>query len=526
MDVYLIYLIPPLSGAAIGYLTNYLAIRMLFRPLNVWHILGIRVPMTPGVIPAKRSDFAKNMGSMVGQHLLPRDDIAGMIENEAFRNSMRLTVENTLNNILNREFKNVESMLPEDFKGLWQNLMVYLESAVVDAIVLHVRSESFQKELDRAMDKGIDSALKSTVEELLGPESIKRIVEIADDRIRSARKSKQLSQAISKLVDEKVESFLASGKTIEELMPAGVKEALFREITTELPRFLEKHSSLVYDPSFREKLRNRAKSAVKGLLGNLGFLARILSVKLTDDMLNSKIDELLEGSSAEISQALKSPETQKKITTFLEELIDGFLKRPLAEFLSRLPYSKVTSARNIIKQNILEAVEGEKFHNLIMDGIISSMNSIAKAKFGSLLRLTLSKKSVEIGKDTLKSKALKFIYTDEFEHLTRQTVKGLLNNIIKEKKVGKLSTLLPEGIVRGLERYIYGQIMSLLSKEVPKLVESLDVSSIVESKVNKLELLEVESLIEGIMREQFKYINLFGALLGALIGIINIFIFL
>ncbi|MCI5208839.1 MAG: DUF445 family protein, partial [Candidatus Electrothrix sp. ATG2] len=39
---------PPLLGALIGYLTNKVAIRMLFRPLNPWYILGKRVPMTPG----------------------------------------------------------------------------------------------------------------------------------------------------------------------------------------------------------------------------------------------------------------------------------------------------------------------------------------------------------------------------------------------------------------------------------------------------------------------------------------------
>lgn len=526
MDGYTIYLIPPLSGAAIGYLTNYLAIRMLFRPLNAWRILGIRVPMTPGVIPAKRSDFAKNMGRMVGQHLLPREDIAGIIENETFRSSMRVTVEDTLDNILNREFKNVESMLPEHFRDLLKNLLGRLEDVAVDAIVRYVRSDSFQDELDQAMGKRIDSALKQTVGDLLGPEGIQRLVEVADERVRSAQKSKQFSQAVSQVVDEKIESFLVAGGTIEELLPAGFKEALFREIEGELPRFLEKHSSLIYDPSFRKKLRDRAKSGVKGLLGNLGFLARILSIKLTDDMLNSKIDELLEGSAADISQALKSPETQKKITEFLEKTIDAFLNRPLTELLSRLPYSKVAVARNIIKQNILEAVGGDKLHSLITDSIRNSMDSLAKAKCESVLRLTLSKESVEMGTEAFKRKALAFVYTDEFERLTRHAVEGLLDNITKKKRVGKLSALLPADIVLGLERYAYNQVMSLLTKEVPRLVESLDISAIVEKKVNELELLEVESLIEDIMREQFKYINLFGALLGALIGLINTLIFL
>jgi len=69
-SIFLTYAGPPLLGAFIGYLTNKIAIRMLFRPLKRWHVLGIRIPMTPGVIPAKRDELAKNIGEMVGSHLL------------------------------------------------------------------------------------------------------------------------------------------------------------------------------------------------------------------------------------------------------------------------------------------------------------------------------------------------------------------------------------------------------------------------------------------------------------------------
>ncbi|MDH3349224.1 MAG: DUF445 family protein, partial [Desulfobulbaceae bacterium] len=60
------YIAPPLLGGFIGYLTNKIAIRMLFRPLKAWRVFGIRVPMTPGVIPSKREKLAVNIGEMVG----------------------------------------------------------------------------------------------------------------------------------------------------------------------------------------------------------------------------------------------------------------------------------------------------------------------------------------------------------------------------------------------------------------------------------------------------------------------------
>ena len=59
-------------------------------------------------------------------------------------------------------------------------------------------------------------------------------------------------------------------------------------------------------------------------------------------------------------------------------------------------------------------------------------------------------------------------------------------------------------------------------REVPGLVASLNIRKIVTKKVDSLDLLRLEKLLMGIMEEQFKYINLFGGLLGFLIGLLNL----
>jgi len=63
---------------------------------------------------------------------------------------------------------------------------------------------------------------------------------------------------------------------------------------------------------------------------------------------------------------------------------------------------------------------------------------------------------------------------------------------------------------------------NMLANEVPGLVDSLNIRKIVTEKVNSLDILKLEGLLLSIMEEQFKYINLFGALLGFFIGCLNI----
>ena len=87
------YAAPPVLGAFIGYLTNKIAIKMLFRPLHAKYVFGVRVPMTPGVIPAKRTDLATNIGEMVGTHLLTSEEIGGALEKKSFQKTLYDLIE-------------------------------------------------------------------------------------------------------------------------------------------------------------------------------------------------------------------------------------------------------------------------------------------------------------------------------------------------------------------------------------------------------------------------------------------------
>ena len=66
-------------GAVIGLVTNWLAIRMLFRPREAWRLWGWRVPFTPGVVPGNQAQLAAKIGQTVEEHLLGGEDIAELL---------------------------------------------------------------------------------------------------------------------------------------------------------------------------------------------------------------------------------------------------------------------------------------------------------------------------------------------------------------------------------------------------------------------------------------------------------------
>ena len=60
----------PVIGAVIGYFTNYIAVKMMFRPLKPIKFKNYTLPFTPGIIPKGKDRLAKALGEAVGENLL------------------------------------------------------------------------------------------------------------------------------------------------------------------------------------------------------------------------------------------------------------------------------------------------------------------------------------------------------------------------------------------------------------------------------------------------------------------------
>lgn len=82
----------PLIGAFIGYLTNWLAVKMLFRPRKALYIGKLHVPFTPGVIPRRKEALAKALGRMVSEMLVRKEDLKESLCSESVSRTVARTV--------------------------------------------------------------------------------------------------------------------------------------------------------------------------------------------------------------------------------------------------------------------------------------------------------------------------------------------------------------------------------------------------------------------------------------------------
>lgn len=136
----------PLLGGVIGWVTNWLAVKMIFRPIKPRRFLGIRVQ---GLIGRRQKDLAKSVGEVVGDHLVQHEDIV-----RGFRN---VDLEAMLGDVLERGMApKIEELrnLPLIGGFLTPDRIKDLRSGIVKQ-VMKQQDVIFEK-LEQAVEQGLD----------------------------------------------------------------------------------------------------------------------------------------------------------------------------------------------------------------------------------------------------------------------------------------------------------------------------------------------------------------------------------
>lgn len=76
------YLLLPVISAFIGWLTNYIAVKMIFHPRREIRVLGISIQ---GLLPKRRRELAESIGRTVERELIYHDDIGRILRDPSFR---------------------------------------------------------------------------------------------------------------------------------------------------------------------------------------------------------------------------------------------------------------------------------------------------------------------------------------------------------------------------------------------------------------------------------------------------------
>ena len=92
-------LLHPLVGAVIGYITNYIAVKMLFKPSKAIYIGKFKLPFTPGIIPKNQERLAKGISNTIANSLLNED----VLKENLLSNDIKEQISESIETFLNSE---------------------------------------------------------------------------------------------------------------------------------------------------------------------------------------------------------------------------------------------------------------------------------------------------------------------------------------------------------------------------------------------------------------------------------------
>lgn len=165
-------IVPILVGGVIGYFTNYIAIKMLFRPRKEIYLGKWKLPFTPGVIPKNQKRIANAVGNAVSDQLITKDDLLKQMNKSGMKDKL---VRSIVDKILHIEVNLSE---PSDS-------MNKLTDKISDGVVEEIKNTDFVPVIREIGNQALSGYLQNPmIAMLLNPSMLDGIYGKISDNIK------------------------------------------------------------------------------------------------------------------------------------------------------------------------------------------------------------------------------------------------------------------------------------------------------------------------------------------------------
>ncbi|MFN2355081.1 MAG: DUF445 family protein [Desulfopila sp.] len=521
---YLKFVAPPLVGAFIGYLTNKIAIRMLFRPLKTYRFCGIKLPMTPGVIPAKRHQLAHNIGDMVGGHLLTSVEISKALQKKSFQDQLLGLIRERVGGVLDREFTSLPRLVPNKYRSYFKTGAKTLAYQMKRSLQKYIASREFELLVYNAVQHGSENLLQRDIDSFADREKRTELYASLDFFMEKIFASKVMEQWIEDFLYSQVDHALKKNKTLQQILPSSLTALILSFVESRTPDILEKLAELSKDPEIQDRIVHGVTQGIDNFTKNLGPMGGMVKNFLKGETIEKGVKDYLRNNEKDIAAWLSDEKVRERITRVLLEKVKHYLNMPVSQFMAAekdIQPGEVCRALSMQITAILqEESVAQTFSAMVQDNIEVYFDGGA-IEVRQLLGDIAGADGVLRLQEMTAREVVALLRSAQANALAEKVVDRMIITILK-RPIGKLSNIVPTDVREALYGSMQRISSTMLATEIPGLVSSLNIQQIVAQKVDSLDLLRLERLLLSIMEEQFKYINLFGALLGFLIGSLNV----
>ncbi|EGT3605672.1 DUF445 family protein [Clostridium perfringens] len=489
-----IYIIGALIGAVIGYITNWLAIKMLFRPRKAKYIFGMKLPFTPGLIPKEKSRIANKVGETVGTHLLNSDSLSKALKDDKIKAKFNEVAKEKINQIINSNSTLEEALkntLGENYYALKGNMIENITKTILESI----QEEEFKNKVKFYIVDSIKERLNKNPEKIIDFINSNKFREV----IINTLEEEKTRDIIGKALLKEVKTLEKEDLTIEEIIPENIKPYIEEYVKSQKDTLVDIIKNLLRD----DEVSHKIKSAINDNIPS------IVSMFLSGDVIYGKLVSL-------VDKSLSEEENKEYICDAALAFVHESMKKKVSDVINNVGEEKLQVISDALGDKISKKLNTEEN----IDSIIRKLNC-------------------KISSFNSYEEIIKVLFND-YENILIDNIDSMISQIVNNNQLsGEISKIIEKVFDKFLQnslndicynkQNLENSIMSILDNlyndfvenKSAKVLEIVDISSIVEEQINAFEVDYAEEIIIGIANKELKAITWLGALLGGILGILS-----
>ena len=504
-------------ATAHGYAGAWLAVRMLFRPRRPFKVLGITI-FPQGMIPRHRERLATAIGKAVGEELVSQDTIIQELTGKDFlRNKIQTVVDSYTDELLGQQYPSLIEALPKNVREPVLDAISALQIKLADHIRIVLQSEESLEAIRSFVTRRVDEVLSKRVSEVVDDETFARIVEVLDERVRYALRSKSLEVTIRDFIGRRLNDFIKAETPLGDMFTPDAIALLKEKAGEQIDPAIHHLTELAAAQRTREQIGTLIKKEVHSFYENLPFFKKIF---VSRENLLGEVDDLVnESLPKRIEETLKGEFFSDEARAFIDKGIDNALAKPLPVVLGTVAPEQLDRLKEQVSRSVLSLVQSDETAAGVTLYLTETLNKLRPHSIDAIMQL-LHSDSEEKLKSTLSRGLLDILARDETSNMINEMLAGQIDRLLS-RPIGSLGDHIPEAKLREASASLTDAIISATQAKLPEAIAEFNVGGVVREKIKTYPAEKLESLVMSVAKEHLRTIELFGALFGFIIGVLQ-----
>ena len=504
-------------GTFHGYAGAWLAVRMLFRPRNPVKLLGITI-FPQGMIPRHREKLANAIGKAVGEELVSQETIVEELFGKEFlRKKIQRVVDSYTEELLAQNYPSLIEALPMNLREPILDAVASLQLKIGSHIQMVLKNEETAQSITQFVERRVDEFLSQRVSEAITDEQFHKILSFLETRVRNIVKEPTLEGKIRDFIGRRVDDLANTNTPLGEMFTPDAVQLLKEKAIEQIEPIVHQLAEVATSERTRSQIGSLIKREVHDYYDNLAFFKKIFVsrenlIREVDDLVNENLPKRIE-------ETLRGEFFEQEARDFLDGAIDNVLTQPLPEVIGKIAPEQLERLKTQITKAVVSVLQGDEMQHSISAYLTDTLAKIRPHSLDAILQ-TVHPESEERLKRLLADGLLNVLNRDETATIINRVLSKQIERLLSAP-IGKLSDHIAEEKVRQAGKSLTETIIAAAKEKLPNAIKEFDIGNVVREKINHYPVEKLESLVLSVAKEHLRTIELFGALFGLLIGIVQ-----